>query len=390
MMKIAAVSMRIKQGRCEENVRQMMRCIEEAKQEGAQLIVFPQNAVSGLQLGEMWLDDDFCRYADSFNARIAALADTIAIVWGNVRYRGSRRFNTAFFAYRGQLELRVKKIDGALENEARYFNPLDIGELIEYGGELIALGFHDQLIPATLNITLDLSDRSISPRGASQLYVNGLSLLEDSCGPKLSDGRCFCVRRGRLVHFSEHAQGCHYFDLDGAQTDRPQPVPLFRRMEMLVDALIDERGPFCLWQKHPESLRLARLLQRPELLEEAPMVYGTQNDDPAHPSLFSGFTLPQLIEAGIYDSLEEAGRTRLYADLYRRTRSLRGVCRELISMAGSSPVLQAELSDPQAFVQDLLARMIPLLRAYDELCLSEEYVRYLSDDLRSWLGRQDR
>ena len=248
MMKIAAVSMRIKQGRCEENVRQMMRCIEEAKQESAQLIVFPQNAVSGLQLGEMWLDDDFCRYADSFNARIAALADTIAIVWGNVRYRGSRRFNTAFFAYRGQLELRVKKIDGALENEARYFDPLDIGELIEYGGELIALGFHDQLIPATLNITLDLSDRSISPRGASQLYVNGLSLLEDSCGPKLSDGRCFCVRRGRLVHFSEHAQGCHYFDLDGAQTDRPQPVPLFRRMEMLVDALTDERGPFCLWQ----------------------------------------------------------------------------------------------------------------------------------------------
>ena len=53
-------------------------------------------------------------------------------------------------------------------------------------------------------------------------------------------------------------------------------------------------------------------------------------------------------------------------------------------------MLQAELSDPQAFVQDLLARMIPLLRAYDELCLSEEYVRYLSDDLRSWLGRQDR
>ena len=46
MMKIAAVSMRIKQGRCEENVRQMMRCIEEAKQEGAQLIVFPQNARS--------------------------------------------------------------------------------------------------------------------------------------------------------------------------------------------------------------------------------------------------------------------------------------------------------------------------------------------------------
>ena len=77
-MKIAAVSMRIKQGRCEENVRQMMRCIEEAKQVGAQLIVFPQNVISGYALGDLWLDQSFCERCDRYNAQIAALADTIA------------------------------------------------------------------------------------------------------------------------------------------------------------------------------------------------------------------------------------------------------------------------------------------------------------------------
>ncbi|MFR9256579.1 MAG: hypothetical protein ACLVJ6_14355 [Merdibacter sp.] len=65
----------------------------------------------------MWLDDDFCRYADHQCAHCSACRydrDRLG------QYALSRRpFNTAFFAYRAG-RLRVK-IDGALENEARYF-----------------------------------------------------------------------------------------------------------------------------------------------------------------------------------------------------------------------------------------------------------------------------
>ena len=176
-MKTAVVSMAVGQGHCEENFTQMCRFIEQAKAAQADLIVFPQNVISGYALGDLWLDQSFCERCDRYNAQIAALADTIAIVWGNVRYRGGRLFNTAFFAFDGQLELRVKGYSGELCNDARYFSCMEGSELIEYKGELIALNFHDELQLATLNITLDASMHSLLPRGASQIYVNAAALI---------------------------------------------------------------------------------------------------------------------------------------------------------------------------------------------------------------------
>ena len=388
-MKVAAVSMRVKHGRCEENFRQMCRYIDQAKRSGARLIVFPQNALSGLQLKEMWLDEMFCRYADSYNARIAALADTIAIIWGNIRYRGGRRFNTAFFAYQDQIELRVKQRDGALDNDARYFDELEVGELIEYEGEFIAIGFHERVYPASLNITLDFTERSIEPREISQIYVNAAALIEDARGIRLSDGRCFCTRGGRLVQFSEYEEGCHLAELSARAIPRPQALPALKQIESLMDAVMAERGAFALYSGHEESRCLAWLLQRPQLLEmeTGTRVYGTRNDDPRFPSLLCGFSLPQLVEAGIYPSLAQAGLTLLYADLYQRTHSLRGICRMLLQEDSVHPALQKMRSDPDAFIDDLLMRMIHAALDCDELCLDEAYRRYLAEDLRQWLRK---
>ena len=122
-------------------------------------------------------------------------------------------------------------------------------------------------------------------------------------------------------------------------------------------------------------------------METGTRVYGTRNDDPRFPSLLCGFSLPQLVEAGIYPSLAQAGLTLLYADLYQRTHSLRGICRMLLQEDSVHPALQKMRSDPDAFIDDLLMRMIPLLGAYDELCLDEAYRRYLAEDLRQWLRK---
>ena len=97
-MKAALVTMNVKAGQCAENVQYMKQQIKRAKEDGADLIVFPQNAVSGYLLGDVWLDEDFCRYADSFNDELIRESEDIAIVWGNIRYRNRRRFNAAFFA----------------------------------------------------------------------------------------------------------------------------------------------------------------------------------------------------------------------------------------------------------------------------------------------------
>ena len=65
-MKVAVVTMHVKQGKCEENVSYMKQMIQKAREEQADMIVFPQNAVSGYLLGDLWLDDDWCRYVDSY------------------------------------------------------------------------------------------------------------------------------------------------------------------------------------------------------------------------------------------------------------------------------------------------------------------------------------
>ena len=50
-MKVAVVTMHVKQGKCEENVSYMKQMIQKAREEQADMIVFPQNAVSGYLLG---------------------------------------------------------------------------------------------------------------------------------------------------------------------------------------------------------------------------------------------------------------------------------------------------------------------------------------------------
>ena len=106
-MKVAVVTMHVRQGKCEENVSYMKQMIQCAREAQADLIVFPQNAVSGYRLGDQWLDEDWCRYVDSFNDVLVAESEDIAIVWGNIRYRNRRRFNAAFFAYQRQTHMRV-------------------------------------------------------------------------------------------------------------------------------------------------------------------------------------------------------------------------------------------------------------------------------------------
>ena len=85
--------------------------------------------------------------------------------------------------------------------------------------------------------------------------------------------------------------------------------------------------------------------------------------------------------------LQEIANELIRNDLYQRTHSLRGICRMLLQEDSVHPALQKMRSDPDAFIDDLLMRMIPLLGAYDELCLDEAYRRYLAEDLRQWLRK---
>ena len=107
-MKIALGQINVKQGQPTENLAAMREMIAQAKAEKADLIVFPEMALSGYCLQDKWLDQDWCAYLESLNDELLALSQGIGILYGNLgtrpigqakRGRDGRpvRYNAAYF-----------------------------------------------------------------------------------------------------------------------------------------------------------------------------------------------------------------------------------------------------------------------------------------------------
>lgn len=112
-MKIALAQLLVTPGQPSKNFERMQRLIEQARVAQCDIIAFPEMAVSGYVLGDLWLDNDYQQLVQTFNDQIKALSHDIGIIWGNLWTpmdtpikRGtdgrSIRFNTAFFAYKGE------------------------------------------------------------------------------------------------------------------------------------------------------------------------------------------------------------------------------------------------------------------------------------------------
>ncbi len=113
MMRIALGQMKVEQGQPQKNLQTMTEMIEQARQQKADLIVFPEMALGGYVLQDQWLDQDWCQYLESFNEKVLALSEGIGIIFGNLaahpigradRGRDGRpiRCNAAWFCQNGR------------------------------------------------------------------------------------------------------------------------------------------------------------------------------------------------------------------------------------------------------------------------------------------------
>ena len=83
-MKIALISMEIIPGRPDLNAATMAERIREAKDAHAELALFPALSLSGLFLGSVWKQPSFVRDCTAYAEEIAAAADGITVIFGNV------------------------------------------------------------------------------------------------------------------------------------------------------------------------------------------------------------------------------------------------------------------------------------------------------------------
>ncbi len=83
-MKIALAQMEVVPGRPRKNLEAMLGMIEEAKQQQADLVAFPELCVGGYLLGDKFTDEDYCANLMEFNGALKEASAGIALAYGNV------------------------------------------------------------------------------------------------------------------------------------------------------------------------------------------------------------------------------------------------------------------------------------------------------------------
>lgn len=236
-MKLAIVTMEVQAGRCEANYAYMCEMIEQAKRDHADMILFPQDAISG-NVGDGFKDPDYCRYLDSFNERIIAQSETIAIVWGNIRYRGGHLFHCAFLAKQKETYMRVKAKGNDLFYDETVFSESSINKAIEFQDQYLALNFGAELQLCDWNINLDARPYDVHEemklRG-NVIYVNAVGMQNKNKAVVMMEGGSAIYENGNCMWQMPYGES-GYALIETTQLKKQEPLKR-DLLELLAQAI---------------------------------------------------------------------------------------------------------------------------------------------------------
>ncbi|HMO61404.1 MAG TPA: NAD+ synthase [Ferruginibacter sp.] len=145
-MKIFLAQQNYHIGNFESNTTKIISAIEEAKQQGGDIIVFSELSVCGYPPRDFLEFDDFILKCNQAVDAIRQHADTIAVIIGaperNPIKEGKDLFNAAFFLYDKKIKAIAHKTllpTYDVFDEYRYFEPAYEWNVIEHKGKKIAL-----------------------------------------------------------------------------------------------------------------------------------------------------------------------------------------------------------------------------------------------------------
>lgn len=151
-MHIALAQLNFHVGNFENNTSKIIEAIKQAEKSGAELIVFPELAITAYPPLDFLEFDDFINRCYNSIEKIAAHSQHIAVIVGcpsrNPVPEGKNLFNTAWFLHKGKVQALVNKAllpTYDIFDEYRYFEPGRKFECIEFNGEKIALTICEDL-----------------------------------------------------------------------------------------------------------------------------------------------------------------------------------------------------------------------------------------------------
>ena len=145
-MKIALAQQNYHVGNFEENTRKILEGIRQAKEAGADLVVFTELSVCGYPPRDFLEFEDFIGNCYAAIDRIREQADTIGVIVGgparNPQRKGKELFNAAWLLYEKEVKGVAHKTclpNYDVFDEYRYFEPAFEWNVIPFKGKKIAL-----------------------------------------------------------------------------------------------------------------------------------------------------------------------------------------------------------------------------------------------------------
>ncbi|MEI6188963.1 MAG: NAD+ synthase [Chitinophagia bacterium] len=145
-MKICIAQQNYHIGNFEQNTHKILCAIQEAKNQGADLILFSEMSVCGYPARDFVEFDDFINQCYQSIDRIKEAADTIGVLIGsparNPNKKGKDLYNAAFFLYDQKVVAEIHKTllpTYDVFDENRYFEPADEWKVIPFKGKKLAI-----------------------------------------------------------------------------------------------------------------------------------------------------------------------------------------------------------------------------------------------------------
>jgi NAD+ synthase (glutamine-hydrolysing) len=140
-LRIALAQVNLTVGDIEGNARLVSDWIDRARGVGAQLVVFPEQTVTGYPAEDLWLKPHFLEASRRALGELASEVDGIVAVVGFPE-RDAATYNSLAVLAEGRVQATYRKIllpNYSVFDERRYFEPGDTPALIEVAGVRIGL-----------------------------------------------------------------------------------------------------------------------------------------------------------------------------------------------------------------------------------------------------------
>ena len=147
-MKIAVAQINTTVGDFAGNADRIRRAVDEARSQGARLVVTPELALSGYPPEDLLLRDDFCDQCAAELTKLTSWCLDVAVIVGHPHREGRTRYNAASVLHGGRLQaiyFKQKLPNYNVFDEKRYFETGNRPCVFELDGRRIAVTICEDL-----------------------------------------------------------------------------------------------------------------------------------------------------------------------------------------------------------------------------------------------------